>query len=1007
MNVLIITVAVIVWLMAKLVGRSAERKPWLREIETRLQAAERRLDRLERQINTNRQAAHIAAAPPSVVASPSSQATPLFSSPAVCQSKEPNVPGAIPESIPELASRKTLADAKEPLSLTEPANELTDFLRSKRLVVEEPPARTLMPSSPFEKSWRRFEQMFSENWTGVLGAVVLVAGVTFIGIYTALHLAPFYRFLMTVGAAGVLGSASIFLRRREVWRPLAEWVRSAAAAILLFACAASGGLQGLGLQWIDSATPAIELLLLGIAVNLYLSWTATAQTFGSLHVALSVLPLLIVPQSAMSLGITSVVVPFGIFLSFRARWDQHLLIVIGTYVVYHVSWYIRLGDELDAPGLRFFAAFSAIAVFATAVLVHYRKDYASQKKLEPWPLLVHISNWVLLAQALIVYPTTSRMRGIGLGLAGIVAYLLARRARPLGIRWLYLCDTLIGQALLVAALVSLYPLIANLPLMLLAIFLESALFLQLVIQEGEDSLIMLGWFLANSAGFLLSVSGADSAFSTEALIKSQSALIMLVGAAAATVVNIYLTRRHRERLAVLAKAPFPAPTMGWLVGTMVIVALLNLAGNSGMETVALLVGVGLLIASGSVSAPGLLEGTGAAVIGAHAISWWMLLQDMPWEMAPVALHIGPLSALAALTIWLVGAGVLRKVAIYLLGLDAALSVYLFFNPVSPLIPGVAWLLLAVLALEVADRLEHPSAISVLLLGYGYLGAFGGAYALVIIQSPAYLGFVSARMLIELFGLGVILYWWFYHPRQTLREDPAWRRVHPFFVELGLIALVVTNIVEVPTQWRPVTWSLMGLAFLLPPLVRRIDERLKVYSVVFYWVSVANVAVIMSVFESPSPHWYDRPDVMSLIAISLQIGYIVASHTHLSLDHARYYQGLDTLSRLGKLIAVRRNLWVYYPFFAGMALFLFWRFDRSVLTLLWAAEAFAVFVLSAVLRESQFRYVALSALGVCLARLLFIDLAQANLGLRGAVFIGVGLLMLVMNAIYNRYRARFQ
>src|SRR5262249_33140194 len=189
---------------------------------------------------------------------------------------------------------------------------------------------------------------------------------------------------------------------------------------------------------------------------------------------------------------------------------------------------------------------------------------------------------MLLAQALIVYPTTSWMRGIGLGLAGIVAYLLARRARPLGIRWLYLCDTLIGQALLVAALVSLYPLIANLPLTLLAIFLESALFLRLVIQEGEDSLIMLGWFLANSTGFLLSVSGAGSAFGGETLIKSQTALIMLVGAAAATVVNIYLTRRHRERLAVLANAPFPAPTMGWLVGTMVIVALLNLAGNSGI-----------------------------------------------------------------------------------------------------------------------------------------------------------------------------------------------------------------------------------------------------------------------------------------------------------------------------------------------------------------------------------------------------------------------------------------
>jgi hypothetical protein len=317
------------------------------------------------------------------------------------------------------------------------------------------------------------------------------------------------------------------------------------------------------------------------------------------------------------------------------------------------------------------------------------------------------------------------------------------------------------------------------------------------------------------------------------------------------------------------------------------------------------------------------------------------------------------------------------------------------------------LLLALLALELADRLERPSAISVLLQGYGYLGAFLGAYALVIIQTPAYLGLVRARLLIELFGLSVILYWWFYHPRETLRDHPAWQRVHPFFVELGLMALAVINIVEVPAQWRPFAGSLLALALLAPPVVRRSDERLQLYSVIFYWVSVANVAVIMSVFESPSPHWYDRPDIMSLIAIGLQIGYIVASHKHLAISDVRCPHGLGALESLGKLITARPNVWVYYPFFAGVALFLFWRFDRSVLTLLWAAEAFAVFVLSAVLRENEFRYVALAALGVCLARLLFIDLAEANLGLRGLVFVGVGLLMLGMNAIYNRYRARFQ
>jgi hypothetical protein len=425
-----------------------------------------------------------------------------------------------------------------------------------------------------------------------------------------------------------------------------------------------------------------------------------------------------------------------------------------------------------------------------------------------------------------------------------------------------------------------------------------------------------------------------------------------------------------------------------------------------METTALLAAGGLLIVCRSLSPPGLLIGTGVAVIAAHLLSWRMLLLQMPWEAAPLAQHIAPLIGLAALTIWAVRSGVLRQVAIFLLGLDAALAAYLFFNPVSPLIPGVLWLLLSLLALELANRLERPSAISTLLMGYIYLAAFVGAYALVIVQTPAYLGLVRARLLIEIFGLGVILYWWLYHPRQALGERPAWLRVHPFFLEFGLLAITTTNLVEVPAQSRPLVWSLLGLALLTEPLVKR-DPRFRMYSLIYYWVSVADVAVVMSVFESPSPRWYDRPDLMSLIAIALQSAYIVAAHTRLALADSRFPAGLAALGDLGKLVSARRNLWVYYPFFAGVALFLFWRFDRSALTLLWAAEAFAVFVLSAVLRENQFRHSALAGLGVCLVRLLLVDMAEANLALRGVVFIGVGLLMLGMNAIYNRYRARFQ
>ena len=83
------------------------------------------------------------------------------------------------------------------------------------------------------------------------------------------------------------------------------------------------------------------------------------------------------------------------------------------------------------------------------------------------------------------------------------------------------------------------------------------------------------------------------------------------------------------------------------------------------------------------------------------------------------------------------------------------------------------------------------------------------------------------------------------------------------------------------------------------------------------------------------------------------------------------------------------------------------YDRSLLTLLWTGEAFAIYLLGVGLRESQFRHLALIGLGICLLRLLAIDMAQADLGLRGLVFIGVGLLLLALNAIVHRFGSRLE
>lgn len=859
---------------------------------------------------------------------------------------------------------------------------------------------------------RELERRFMENWTGILGAVVVVAGVTFVGIYTALRLEPFHRFLLTLAAGGAVLAGSVVLARKEQWRAFAGWLRSTGAAIVLFACAASGGLRGLGLQWIFEPVPALALLLAGIAGNLYLAHAGGTQVIATFHVLLSLLPLALVPASTTSLATASAVVAFGVAMKPRGRWDLHLALLLGAYLLFHEIWYARMGDRLDPDAARLIAAGCAALVFCAASLAHYRDERGARQP-SSLQLGVHLANWALLAITLFVYVPTPIARGAALLVAGALAYRLAQRARRLAVAWLMRADLLTAQAFVLLALASLFDLGASLTLVALIAFAETLAF-RLVVPRQEDTLLET---VANAlpvlAGTLLAVIGlSEIAARTGDLLACVA--VLLAGSAVAV-----LGQRVLRVPAEAAEPSFRMPErdtalaagsgilLGWLAGALIVVALYGLLGRGWLETVALAATGTLLLAARRTRRAGLEAGTLIALLGAHFVSWVDLVTSRDWMPIALTPRIGALATLAVLVTSLAGPGRLRRVAAALLGIDLGLAAFLYFDPLSPLIPGVAWLMLSLGAVEVADRLRDREGRTVLLLGYGYVVAFALAYALVIVQTPAYVGLVSARLLIELFAIGVLAYWWFFRPRESLAGARSWILVHPLFLEILLAALAVSVMVEVAAQWWAVAWATIALGLLAPPGERLLDARARVYSLFFYWASVADMAIVMSVMEVPSRRLVDRPEFTSLVAIVLQVAYVAWAQRRLLLEGLEAPRPMQVVARLARAVAGRRNLYVYYPLFAGIAVFLFWRFDRSLLTLLWAAEAFVVFGLSAWLRENQFRYVALGGLAACLVRLVLIDMAEANLALRGAVFIGVGLLMLGMNAIYNRYRTRFQ
>lgn len=867
---------------------------------------------------------------------------------------------------------------------------------------EAPPPREPPPTG--NESWRRVERALIENWTGILGVVVLVAGVTFLAVSLALRLGPLARFLLVLLVALAMLLPSALWGRRQRWRQLTLWMRSGGAALILFACMAAGGLPELGLLWLHDPRQALALLVVGIAINLGVAAVSRQQTTASLHVVVNLLPLVLVPPNAVTLAIASLVSLLGQVLPRRRAWNRHRLIVTATYTLFQICWFVAAPSSLLAShGVRASGVLAAVLVFGTGLLQqHWGRPL--RRALTPLQLATLLLQWGGIALALLLYPSQAPVRAMALTLAAALALLFSRRARQGRAPSLALADTLCAQALTMGAILSLAPLVVEPVLLLGVLLVECALFLALGMLEGDMTLQRIGWSVLLTVGTVLLVVGLLSSRG-QVMPRPpplQNSAVLLAGSALLTGISALLQRRPG-----VAK---PSPLAGGQAAALALAGSFLVPPPAWQPPLSFLSLGALLLMARRFHPPGLLQGGTAAVLFTHI--WQVMSLLLQGQRGLVVLPpLLALSGLAALTIACSGRSRLRLVGVHLLGLDLGLAAFLLLQPISPLLPGLAWLLLSLLALEAANRMRPRESLHALGLGLAYLAGYAVSFGLVISQSPAYLVLLgqslSARLLIQLFSVAVLMGWWFFHPRRVLGRSNLWSAIHSFILELGMLAIGVLILSEVSALWRPVAWSLLALGLLAPAMGRWFAPRLQVYAVISYWLGNATTVAMLSTGETASRQWHQQPQTIALLAIGLQILFLLVSTRWLRPAALLEPGGPPVLARIGIPVARHPHRWLGYPLFLAVAIYLASRYDRAVLTLLWALLAFVIYILSAVLRDNQFRAVALLATGACMVRLVAVDMAQADLTLRGVVFVGVGLLMLAMNALYTRFRERFR
>lgn len=869
------------------------------------------------------------------------------------------------------------------------------------------------PGIPIQRKksaiWSKWEKQFLENWTGVVGSAVLVLGVIFIGVYAALKLTPIFRFSIIVVVSAALFALSLYLKRKDALAQLGQWIASSAAAIFLFSCFASSGIPGL--KWIDNEIAALSLLSVGIVFNFVIAYLAQRQGFLSLHTVLCLLSLIFAPSDT-TLIVSSAVVLGSILFTFRNRWDVHLLISIISFFFFFVVWYLQ--NEFIEPHSRLIGLTSVLLVGLTSGLVHYRKDYASSK-IELLPFIVHILNWMFVGMGLLSLSTQSPLTTLPIAVGSLAAFGLARYARFKQISWVYRTDTLLGQVLAIFALYSLNNWGLDALSILGLVAAQAFLFTFIMFRENDDVLAAIGIRISQIAVVLFTAMAFTWHLISDdwQMEKTLATVVGVFGAALAY--KAFIVKQYGEHTdALVSGMRPPVSVVGFILPTLALVAYSVVVERNWAE----LLVVGVLTCLLWLRQRFQLNGLGLGIslsAGILLILNWSYLNSANTIDAPFYLGVMPIFVLfAPLYAWSYVTSLARSfrpMVIYAIGLHVVIASIFIGGFYSNLLPGLIWLLLSVVCLELSQALaardNHENgapAWHILNVAYVFVGLFVLQYFVIDLQIETYLWLFKTRTWIGLFAVLVFAYWSLSRKREKALEHFGWVYLNPLYLELVLLFGVVNALIIIPNVWSAVFWGAFAIVILLVGKKAPISiSRLRFYSMILFWLSGAYLAGMTSTLETASLKWHDQPAILGALALAVQIAYIVLVHNPYSLKGIEFPETLRNVAKLSTWIDKQKYLFVYYPFFATTTVFLYWRFSSAILTLLWVAECFVIFGLSIFLRVPQFRLVALATLGACLVRLVLFDMRNTDLVLRGVVFVGVGALMLGMNYLYRRFK----
>ena len=377
----------------------------------------------------------------------------------------------IPETVPEIADIHSpvittpeatavpIIEAAIEIPITRvsiPAQEeVKPVVIAENRTLYQPKPQQKVKSEPVESAFSIFlknaEKQFADNWTGILGTAIMVLGIGYLSIYTALKVSPLFRILILWLYAAALVGSHYLLHTKEKWAKTGLWLRSAGASLFLFGC--FGASQIDALSFITNTALGYALIGLGIGVNLYIGYIIKKQTFLSLHVVLSMLILCVIPEKLLlSFMLAAITCTIGIILSYKEKWEYHLLTTISAFIVFDI-WFTAEGTILTRAE-NVMAILGIILVAGSCLYMQYRKIY-EKTHFEKAAFITHLINWILFGVGLLLHSTGNPYKAFILMGASVLCFALAFKARKRKIYWLYHLDGMVSFILLSLSIILL------------------------------------------------------------------------------------------------------------------------------------------------------------------------------------------------------------------------------------------------------------------------------------------------------------------------------------------------------------------------------------------------------------------------------------------------------------------------------------------------------------------------------------------------------------------------